>query len=179
MKIDAGGDEVQLRVIHRGVVLYPERREPGYRGQRGSSSASTSARQSALQNCRPRRRRDEVLLGHLPRLRKLSRPSRGMLKPEYEEVEFGRRDPARSSAPPRGNIAGSIVKTASSSATPRARLVRDGSVVADNLTIESLRRFTRRYRGSRRFRVVYRLFNDIKAKATLSRLGEMREKPRV
>ncbi|MGO1173148.1 MAG: translation initiation factor IF-2, partial [Actinomycetaceae bacterium] len=66
---------------------------------------------------------------------------KGMLKPEYEEVELGSaeiRQVFRSSK--FGNIAGSIVRSGLIRRNASARLVRDGVVVSDKLTIESLRR---------------------------------------
>ncbi len=67
---------------------------------------------------------------------------KGMLKPEFEEVQLGTaeiREVFRSSKV--GNIAGCLVTSGTIRRNGRARLVRDGVVVADNLGIESLRRF--------------------------------------
>jgi translation initiation factor IF-2 len=67
---------------------------------------------------------------------------RGMLKPEYEEVQLGTaevRDVFRSSKI--GNIAGCLVTSGIIRRNAKARLVRDGAVVADNLDISSLKRF--------------------------------------
>ena len=66
---------------------------------------------------------------------------KGMLKPIYEEVELGTaeiRQIFRSSK--FGSIAGSIVRSGTIKRGTKARLVRDGVVVADNLEIVSLRR---------------------------------------
>ena len=62
MKIDAGGDEVQLRC----GCYYPERREPGNRGQRGDHRLQRPPGRARGRAGRPRGCRDEVLLGHLP-----------------------------------------------------------------------------------------------------------------
>ena len=43
--------------------------------------------------------------------------------------------------PKSGNIAGSLGRAGTIRRNSKARLVRDGTVVADNLTVESLRRF--------------------------------------
>ena len=62
-----------------------------------------------------------------------------MLKPEYEEAQLGTaevREVFRSSK--FGNIAGCLVRSGEIRRNAKARLVRDGAVVADNLTIESL-----------------------------------------
>ena len=67
---------------------------------------------------------------------------KGMLKPEFEEVQLGTaeiREVFRSSK--FGNIAGSLVRSGEIRRNSKARLVRDGVVVADNLTIDSLKRF--------------------------------------
>ncbi|MFF4879071.1 MULTISPECIES: translation initiation factor IF-2 [unclassified Micromonospora] len=67
---------------------------------------------------------------------------KGLLKPEYEEVELGSaeiRDVFRSSKI--GNISGCIVRSGVIRRNAKARLLRDGTVVADNLTISSLKRF--------------------------------------
>ncbi len=66
---------------------------------------------------------------------------KGMLKPIYEEVELGRaeiRALFRSSKV--GTIAGCLVMSGSVRRNSKARLLRDGRVVAENLTVTSLRR---------------------------------------
>ncbi len=66
---------------------------------------------------------------------------KGMLKPVYEEVELGRaeiRAIFRSSKV--GNIAGCLVTSGVVRRNAKARLLRDNIVVAENLTISSLRR---------------------------------------
>ena len=67
---------------------------------------------------------------------------KGLLKPEYEEVVLGNaeiREIFKSSK--FGNIAGSIVLDGIIRRNGKARLLRSGEVVGDNLTIESLKRF--------------------------------------
>ncbi|MGI8577332.1 MAG: translation initiation factor IF-2 [Nocardioidaceae bacterium] len=66
---------------------------------------------------------------------------KGMLKPEYEEASLGTaeiREIFRSSRI--GNIAGCLVTAGTIRRNSKARLVRDGAVVADNLDISSLKR---------------------------------------
>jgi translation initiation factor IF-2 len=66
---------------------------------------------------------------------------KGMLKPVYEEKELGRaeiRAIFRSSKV--GNIAGCLVQSGIMRRNAKARLLRDNVVVAENLTISSLRR---------------------------------------
>ncbi len=67
---------------------------------------------------------------------------KGMLKPEFKEVQLGTaeiREVFRSSKA--GNIAGCLVRSGEIKRNSKARLIRDGAVVAPNLTIESLKRF--------------------------------------
>ena len=66
---------------------------------------------------------------------------KGMLKPIYEEVELGRADIRaifRSSKV--GNIAGCLVTSGIMRRNAKARLLRDNVVIAENLTISSLKR---------------------------------------
>ena len=66
----------------------------------------------------------------------------GMLKPEFEEVQSGVaeiREVFRSSKA--GNIAGVIVRSGTITRNAKARVIRDGVVLADGLAIDSLRRF--------------------------------------
>lgn len=66
---------------------------------------------------------------------------RGMLKPIYEEKELGRaeiRALFRSSKV--GNIAGCLVTSGTIRRNAKARLLRDSVVIAENLTVASLRR---------------------------------------
>ncbi|MEV0683573.1 translation initiation factor IF-2 [Nocardia sp. NPDC050378] len=66
---------------------------------------------------------------------------KGMLKPIYEEVELGRaeiRAIFRSSKV--GNIAGCMVTSGSVKRNAKARLMRDGRVIAETMTISSLKR---------------------------------------
>ncbi len=67
---------------------------------------------------------------------------KGLLKPEYEEIILGNaevREIFKSSKA--GNIAGSIVKDGSIRRNAKARILRDGEVLVDDLTIDSLKRF--------------------------------------
>ena len=66
---------------------------------------------------------------------------KGMLKPEFEEVSLGQaeiREIFRSSKI--GNIAGCMVTSGVIRRNAKARLIRDGAVVAENLDLSSLRR---------------------------------------
>jgi translation initiation factor IF-2 len=66
---------------------------------------------------------------------------KGMLKPIYEEVELGSaevRNIFKSSKA--GTIAGCMILSGSVKRNSKARLIRNGSIVAENLAIDSLRR---------------------------------------
>jgi translation initiation factor IF-2 len=66
---------------------------------------------------------------------------KGMLKPVFEEVTLGSAEVRAIFRSSRfGNIAGCLVRSGVIRRNARARLLRDGAVVADNLTIASLRR---------------------------------------
>ena len=66
---------------------------------------------------------------------------KGMLKPIYEEVELGRAEiRAIFKSSKVGNIAGCLVQSGLIRRNAKARLLRDNVVVAENLTIASLRR---------------------------------------
>ena len=183
MKIDAGGDEVQLRVIHRGV---------GAITQNDVNLATVDNAVIIGFNVRPAERvaeladREGVEMKFYSviyrAIEEIEQAVKGMLKPEYEEVELGSaeiREVFRSSK--WGNIAGSIVKDGVIKRNAKARLVRDGSVVADNLTIESLRRFkddATEVREGFECGIGLGSFNDIK-EGDIIETWEMREKPRV
>jgi translation initiation factor IF-2 len=67
---------------------------------------------------------------------------KGLLKPEYEEFVLGNaevRDIFKSSKA--GNIAGSMVLDGIIRRNAKARLMRSGEIITDNLTIDSLKRF--------------------------------------
>ncbi|MDQ1665741.1 MAG: translation initiation factor [Actinomycetota bacterium] len=107
---------------------------------------------------------------------------KGMLKPEYEEASLGTaevREVYRSSK--FGNIAGCLVRSGEIRRNSKARLVRDGAVVADNLTIESLRRFkddATEVREGFECGIGLGSFNDIKVDDVIETF-EMREKARA
>ena len=106
---------------------------------------------------------------------------KGMLKPEYEEVSLGSAEVREVFRVPRiGNVAGSIVRSGTITRNSRARLVRDGVVVADGLNVESLRRFkddVTEVREGYECGIGLGSFNDIKVEDVIETF-EMREKPR-
>jgi translation initiation factor IF-2 len=107
---------------------------------------------------------------------------KGMLKPEFEEVQLGTaeiREVFRSSKV--GNIAGCIVRTGTIVRNAKARLVRDGVVVADNLTISGLRRFkddATEVREGFECGISLGNYNDISVDDVIETF-ELREKPRT
>ncbi len=105
----------------------------------------------------------------------------GMLKPEFEEVQLGTAEVREVFRVPRiGNVAGCIVRAGTINRGSKARLVRDGVVVSDNLTVDSLRRFKE---DVTEVREGYECgigigYNDIKVEDVIETF-EMREKPRA
>ncbi len=107
---------------------------------------------------------------------------KGMLKPEFEEVQLGTAEVREVFRVPRiGNIAGSLVRTGLIRRNSKARLVRDGTVVADNLTVDSLKRFkddATEVRDGFECGIGLGSFNDIKIDDVIETF-ELREKPRT
>ncbi|MFW5474408.1 translation initiation factor IF-2 [Knoellia sp. CPCC 206450] len=107
---------------------------------------------------------------------------KGMLKPEYEEVELGTaeiREIFRSSK--FGNIAGSIVRSGEIRRGTKARITREGVVVSENVEIAGLRRFkddVTEVREGFECGINLGSFNDLQL-GDLIATYEMREKPRA
>jgi translation initiation factor IF-2 len=107
---------------------------------------------------------------------------KGMLKPIFEEAELGSaevREVFRSSK--LGNIPGCIVRSGIIRRNAKARLLRDGAVVAENLTITSLKRFkddATEVREGYECGLTLGSFNDIKVGDVIETF-ELREKARV
>ena len=136
-------DSVQLRIIHRGVGAVTE------------SDVNLATIDNAIIvgfNVRPdtkareRAQREGVDIRFYSviyaALEEIESSLKGMLKPEFEEVQSGIaeiREIFRSSKI--GNIAGVIVRSGTITRNATARVIRDGVVIGDNLAIESLRRF--------------------------------------
>ncbi|WBB81868.1 translation initiation factor IF-2 [Micromonospora sp. WMMD882] len=138
-------EEVQLRIIHRGVGAITE-------SDVMLASASSEAVTIIGFNVRAANKVREIADREGVEIRyytviyqaieEIEAALKGLLKPEYEEVELGTaeiRDVFRSSKV--GNISGCIVRSGIMRRNAKARLLRDGAVVADNLTISSLKRF--------------------------------------
>ncbi|MFD1046874.1 translation initiation factor IF-2, partial [Kibdelosporangium lantanae] len=107
---------------------------------------------------------------------------KGMLKPEYEEVELGRaevREVFKSSK--FGTIAGCLVMSGEIRRNAKARLLRDSKVVAENLPISSLRRFkddATEVREGYECGLTLGSYSDIRVDDVVETY-EMREKPRA
>ena len=139
-------EELQLRIIHRGVGAITEN---------DVNLASASADATAIIigfNVRPMQQARELADRSGVEIRyytviyqaieEIEAALKGMLKPEYEEVALGSaevREVFRSSKI--GLIAGCIVRSGLIRRNAKARVVRDGTVVAENANISSLKRF--------------------------------------
>ena len=139
-------EEVQLKVIHRGVGAITES---------DVNLASASSDQIATIigfNVRASNKVKEMADRAGVEIRyysviyqaieEIEAELKGLLKPEYEEVEQGTaeiREVFRSSKI--GIIAGCLVRSGLIRRNAKARVLRDGVVVADNVTISSLKRF--------------------------------------
>jgi translation initiation factor IF-2 len=142
VKIDVG-EEVSLRVIDRGVGAITE------------TNVMLAAASDAIIigfNVRPQGKTRELADREGVDVRYYSviyqaiddveQALRGMLKPIFEEVQLGTAEVREVFKVPRiGNVAGSLVRSGVIVRNSKARLVRDGIVISDNLTVDSLRRF--------------------------------------
>jgi translation initiation factor IF-2 len=181
MQIDVG-DEVNLRVIDRGVGAITE------------TNVMLAAASKAVIigfNVRPQGKATELADREGVDIRyynviysaidDVEAALKGMLKPEFEEAQLGTaevREVFKSSK--FGTIAGSLVRSGEIRRNSKARLVRDGVVVADNLTVTSLRRFkddVTEVRDGYECGIGLGSFGDIKVDDVIETF-EMREKPR-
>jgi len=142
LQIDVG-DEVDLRIIDRGV------------GAITLNNINLAAASNAVIigfNVRAEGQNAEVAEREGVEIRyysviyqaieEIEAALKGMLKPEYEEHELGSaeiREIFRSSK--FGNIAGSIVRSGEIRRGSKARITRNGVVVAENVEVAGLRRF--------------------------------------
>jgi translation initiation factor IF-2 len=143
LKIDAGGDEVGIRVIGRGV---------GAITQNDINLASSAEAIIVGFNVRPEGKNSELAdrMGVDIRyysiiyqaIDEVEAAVKGLLKPIYEEVQLGSAEVREVFKVPRiGNIAGSMVRSGLIRRNSKARLIREGVVTSENLTVDSLRRF--------------------------------------
>ena len=176
-------DSVQLRIIHRGVGAITE------------SDVNLATVDNAIiigfnvrpdNKARERADREGVDIRFYSviyqALDDIEAALKGMLKPEYEEVELGTaeiRELFKSSKV--GTIAGSIVRSGSIKRNSSARVLRKGAVIADNLKIDSLKRFkddATEVKTDYECGIGLSGFNDLQLEDIIQTF-EMREKPRV
>jgi translation initiation factor IF-2 len=181
LKIDVGEDVV-LRVIGRGV---------GAITQDDVNLAIASDAVIVGFNVRPAGRAGELAQRQGVEIRyysviyqaidEIEAALKGMLKPEFEEAQLGTAEIREVFRVPRvGNVAGCIVRSGTINRGSKARLVRDGVVVSENLTVDSLRRFKE---DVTEVREGYECgigigYSDINVGDTIETY-EMREKPRA
>jgi translation initiation factor IF-2 len=181
LKIDVGEDVV-LRVIGRGV---------GAITQDDVNLAIASDAVIVGFNVRPAGRAGELAQREGVEIRyysviyqaidEIEAALKGMLKPEFEEAQLGTAEIREVFRVPRvGNVAGCIVRSGVITRGSKARLVRDGVVVSENLTVDSLRRFKE---DVTEVREGYECgigigYSDINVGDTIETY-EMREKPRA
>ncbi|MDU0304687.1 translation initiation factor IF-2, partial [Streptomyces sp. PAL114] len=177
------GEEVDIRVLHRGVGAVTE---SDIDLAMGSDAIVIGFNVRAAGRAQQMAEREGVDVRYYSviyqAIEEIEAALKGMLKPEYEEVELGTaeiREVFRSSK--LGNIAGVLIRSGEVRRNTKARLLRDGKVIAENLNIEGLRRFkddVTEIREGFEGGINLGNFNDIKVDDVIATY-EMREKPRV
>ena len=160
---------------------HPGRREPGHRLGRGDHRLQRPAGGRAGELAQ----REGVDIRYYSiiyqAIEEVEAALKGMLKPEFEEVQLGTAEIREVFRVPRvGNVAGCIVRSGTIHRGSKARLIRDSVVISDNLTVESLRRFKE---DATEVREGYECgigigYNDVRIEDTIETF-EMREKPRA
>lgn len=182
MKIEID-DTVDLRIIHRGVGAITES-DVNLATVDSAVIIGFNVRPDTKARERAAREGVDVRFYNViyAAIEDVENSLKGMLKPEYEEVQSGVaeiREVFRSSK--FGNIAGCIVRSGTITRNAKARIIRDGVVVADGLAIESLRRFkddVTEVRTDFECGIGLGRFNDIQLGDEIETI-EMVEKPRV
>jgi translation initiation factor IF-2 len=136
-------DSVQLRIIHRGVGAITES-DVNLATIDNAIIVGFNVRPDAKARERAQREGVDVRFYSViyNALDEIESSLKGMLKPEFEEVQSGVaevREIFRSSKA--GTIAGCIVRSGTITRNAKARVIRDGVVIIDGLAIDSLRRF--------------------------------------
>ena len=176
-------DSVQLRIIHRGVGAVTE------------SDVNLATVDNAIiigfnvkpdNKAKDRADREGVDIRFYSviysALEDIEKALKGMLKPEYEEFQLGTaevRELFKSSKV--GTIAGSIVRSGSIKRNSLARVLRAGVVIADNLKVDSLKRFkddANEVKTDFECGIGLGGFNELELEDIIQTF-EMREKPRV
>jgi len=183
LNIDVGAeDEVGLRIIGRGVGAITEN---DINLAKASDAVIIGFNVRPEGKARESAEREKVDVRYYSviyaAIEDVESALRGMLKPEFEEVQLGTaeiREVFRSSK--FGNIAGCVVRSGTIVRNSKARLVRDGVVVADNLSIAGLRRFkddATEVREGFECGISLGNYNDIAVDDVIETF-ELREKPR-
>ncbi|MFF9146468.1 translation initiation factor IF-2 [Streptomyces sp. NPDC014861] len=177
------GEEVDIRVLHRGVGAVTE---SDIDLAMGSDAIVIGFNVRAAGRAQQMAEREGVDVRYYSviyqAIEEIEAALKGLLKPEYEEVELGTaeiREVFRSSK--LGNIAGVLIRSGEVKRNTKARLLRDGKVIAENLNIEGLRRFkddVTEIREGFEGGINLGNFNDIKIDDVIATY-EMREKPRA
>jgi translation initiation factor IF-2 len=182
LKIDVG-EEVNLRVIRRGVGAITQDDVNLAVASEGAVIIGFNVRPE--RNAQEAADREGVDIRYYSiiyqAIEEVEAALKGMLKPEYEEIQLGTAQIREIYKVPRiGNVAGSMVLSGTINRNSKARLVRDGVVVSDNLTVSSLRRFKDDATEVREgFECGIGIgYNDIKLSDVIETF-EMREKPRA
>jgi translation initiation factor IF-2 len=183
LKIDVGEEQVSLRVIGRGVGAITEN---------DINLAIASNAVILGFNVRPEGKAREAAEREgvdvrfysviYQAIEEVEAGLKGMLKPEFEEVQLGTAEVREVFRVPRvGNVAGALVRSGVIRRNSKARLIRNGVVVADNLTVESLKRFkddATEVREGFECGIGLGSFNDVKVEDVIETF-EQREKERA
>ncbi|NKQ57260.1 translation initiation factor IF-2 [Amycolatopsis sp. K13G38] len=177
------GEEVELNVVHRGVGGVTE---SDIDLATASDAIVLGFNVRAQGKATERATREGVDVRYYTviyqAIEEIEQALKGMLKPEYEEVELGKaevREVFKSSK--FGTIAGCLVTSGEIRRNARARLLRDNVVVAENLPVSSLRRFKDdvvEVRDGYECGLTLGSYSDIKVGDVIETY-EQREKPRV
>ncbi len=182
LKIDVG-EEVRLRVLHRAVGAITEYDVNLAIADDNAVIIGFNVRPEV--RARDLAEREGVDIRYYSviyqAIEEIEAALKGMLKPEFEEAQTGTaevRDVFK--VPKIGNVAGCLVRSGTITRNSKARIIRDGVVVADNLTVSSLRRFKDDATEVREgFECGIGVgYNDIKIDDVIETF-EMREKPRA
>jgi translation initiation factor IF-2 len=182
MKLEVGED-VELRVIHRGV------------GAIVNSDVDLAVASEAIiigfnvraeSGAREMADREGVELRYYSiiyqAIEDIEKALKGKLKPIYEEVRLGSaeiREVFKSSKV--GAIAGVIIRDGLITRKSKARILRDGKLITENLNIASLRRFkddVSELKDGFEGGISFDDFNDLKVEDIIETY-ELREKPRA
>ncbi len=136
-------DSVTLRIIHRGVGAITES-DINLATIDNAIVVGFNVRPDTKARERAQREGVDVRFYNViyNAIDEIEQSLKGMLKPEFEEIQSGVaeiREVFRSSK--FGNVAGCIVRSGTITRNAKARVIREGVVIADGLAIESLKRF--------------------------------------